>query len=73
MERYITTIPPFDTVAFPKVEQIRAFVMAAGKNRAVWSPVMAGPGLNSQARRHGDFDDDPVTLDSIAVILRSGF
>jgi len=73
MERYVTTIPPFDALAFADVETVRAFLTAAGTNRAVWSDASLGAGMNSTSHTHGDFDNDPTTLDSVAHILRQGF
>ena len=73
MERYVTTIPPFDALAFADVETVRAFLTAAGANRAVWSDASLGAGMNSTSHTHGDFDNDPTTLDSVAHILRQGF
>jgi hypothetical protein len=73
MERFIIRIPPFDATAFATVEQVRAFLLAPGRHRVVWSPASDGPGLSSQSYRHGDFDDDPTTLDSVVTILRNGF
>ncbi|HEX7767027.1 MAG TPA: hypothetical protein VF443_09950 [Nitrospira sp.] len=73
MQRFIDTIPPFDNMAFPKVDTVRQYLGSNGSRHAVWSPARNGAGLNSESHRHGDFDDDSVTLDSIATILRSGF
>jgi hypothetical protein len=71
MERFVTTVPPFDDTAFPALGHVRQLLTSAG--HAVWSPADGGPGFRSQSKRHGDFDDDPVTLDSLAHLLRHGF
>lgn len=71
MERFMTTNPPFDDASFPSIARVRPVLEAA--KQGVWSPASGGAGLNSQSRRHGDFDDDPVTLDSLVEVLRHGF
>jgi hypothetical protein len=73
MERFIITVPPFDPQAFADVEMVRAFLTAAGASRIVWSDATLGPGMNSTSHTHGDFDNDPNTLESLAYILRQGF
>ena len=43
-------------------------------NSLVWSVTTgAGGGLNSQSRKHGDFDNDRTTLDSVKHIIANGF
>lgn len=53
---------------------VRNFVidstLAPAARRWVWSPSNDGNGLNSQSLKHGDFHDDPSTLESVQNILR---
>lgn len=52
------------------VTKVRAF-LGAEPGRMVWSSVSgAGNGLNSSAAKHGDFDNDPSTLQSIQSIIK---
>lgn len=54
---------------YPEVAKVKAYLGAA-PGRVVWSAVNdAGNGLNSQAARHGDFDNDPATLKSIQFMI----
>jgi hypothetical protein len=72
MERYYDDLYyPGDT--FPAVRTVRDFILGAD-DRAVWSVTEEGPqGLRSASLRHGDFDNDSVTLDSVAHILAGEF
>ena len=40
-------------------------------DRMVWSPASGGAGLSSDSKKHGDFDNDPGTLDSIVEFIKS--
>lgn len=52
------------------VAKVKAF-LGAVPGRMVWSSVSdAGNGLNSSASKHGDFDNDPSTLQSVQSIIR---
>lgn len=52
------------------VAEVKAF-LGAVPGRMVWSSVSgAGNGLNSGAEKHGDFDNDPSTLESVQAIIR---
>jgi hypothetical protein len=43
----------------------------AKAHRVVWSQTLnGGVGLNSDSARHGDFDNDKSTLDSIIAIIK---
>lgn len=54
------------------VAKVKAF-LNDGSNRMVWSQTIgAGPGLNSDAARHGDFDNDEETLISTGIIIEKG-
>jgi hypothetical protein len=72
MERYYDDLYyPGD--AFPAVRTVRDFMLGAD-DRAVWSVTEEGPpGQRSASLRHGDFDNDDLTLDSVANILAEGF
>jgi len=52
------------------VVKVKAF-LGAVPQRMVWSSVKgADNGLNSNAAKHGDFDNDPATLQSVQSIIR---
>lgn len=53
---------------FGAVSTVKAFLNAAA-HRTVWSPADGGPGLSSNARRHGDFDNDEATLASVTKFV----
>jgi hypothetical protein len=73
MQRFINRTQTFTPAEFPDIEACRAYFSAEGRNRAVWSPQSEGSGLSSQSSRHGDFDNDRETLNSVVHILRDGF
>jgi hypothetical protein len=51
----------------------RDFV-SADEKRAVWSPATGKPGgLNSDARGHTAFDDEPITLSSLVHLIEKGY
>lgn len=51
------------------VQTVLHFLTSA-PSRTVWSQSLdAGPGLNSDSSKHGDFDNDPATLESVAQII----
>lgn len=64
MERFYADGPPFAEAGFPEIDRVRSEI-ASRPDSAVWSIAAGGPGLASDAVRHGDFDDDPTTLESI--------
>lgn len=54
------------------VAKVKAF-LNEGTHRRVWSrTVDAGEGLNSDAGKHGDFDNDDATLKSVSAIIKNG-
>lgn len=58
----------FGSERFPEIAPVRRFVLDAA--RAVWATTgPAAPGWASDAARHGDFDNDPYTLDSLAALV----
>ena len=53
------------------VQQVLAFLNAR-PNRVVWSQAQDQPaGLNSDASKHGDFDNDPATLKFLQALIQS--
>jgi hypothetical protein len=49
-------------------------LLAGVANGVVWSVARGnGPGLETAAVSHGDFDNDPLTLASIKHLLEHGF
>ena len=67
LQRYLLN-PAYAGSDFADVKRVKDF-LAAEAHRAVWSPAADGPGLNSQSRRHGDFDNDAPTLASVQAFL----
>jgi hypothetical protein len=70
MARYYNMPAVFgDDEAVTKVQQF----LQDGRNRVVWSQSLgAGDGLNSDAGRHGDFDNDEETRKSMFAIIKNG-
>jgi hypothetical protein len=66
MERYYTDAA---TYRDEDVLAVRKFVTEVG-GRSVWSPASGGPGLASDSKHHGDFDDDLPTRDSLVHIIK---
>lgn len=55
----------------PDVKAVHEFLME-DPSRTVWSRAMGQePGFNSDSRKHGDFDNDGPTLESIAAFIAS--
>jgi hypothetical protein len=69
MQRYLTQ-DVFSGPDFGDVKTVGTF-LAAHSDRTVWSPSNRGPGLNSDSKHHGDFDDDVPTLDSVKAFVLS--
>ncbi len=54
------------------VAKVKTF-LNDGTHRMVWSQTLdASEGLNSDAAKHGDFDNDDVTLKSVSAIIKNG-
>lgn len=72
MERFYSGEWPFDPTSDENLKEVLDYLLTDPKQR-VWSKEDKGPGLASNAVKHGDFDNDPDTLKSIKVILQQGF
>lgn len=72
MDRYLTDSDTYATHAFPAVASVRRF-FAALTNGKVLSEANHGHGCRSMSHRHGDFDNDGPTLQSLHWILSNGF
>jgi hypothetical protein len=71
MERYYHP-GSYPKPSFPAVDTVRNYV-ASDPNRSVWSVNTTGvDGHRSASEKHGDFDNDSETLDSIATFLVCG-
>jgi hypothetical protein len=68
MQRFHTVSPPFTDERFPSVGRVRD-ELARRADCCVWSVASGTAGLCSQALHHGDFDDDPETLASVAHLI----
>jgi hypothetical protein len=71
MKRYHAGTSPFDAASFPEIERVGAR-FAALTSPWIWSESSAGAGLNTLARKHGDFDNDASTLQSVAHLITHG-
>lgn len=68
MERYVLDAEVFSS---PYMSALRKYF--DHPSRTVWSVNAAGVGLGSSSLKHGDFDNDPETLASLAHIIKSGY
>jgi hypothetical protein len=66
MQRYHDATGPY---AQPNIQKVLQYL----SKRCVWSEANGAAGLASTAKKHGAFNDDPVTLQSLAHILACGF
>ena len=69
MERHIGGNYPYDTE--PALLEAHNFIYAAGSNRLVLSPtgLNAPAGFSTNALHHGDFHDDPTTINSMKHLI----
>lgn len=66
MERYLTSAASRDN---PDVKTVLDY-LSDKPRRMVWSYSMGQAlGLNSDSRKHGDFDNDPATLESVLAFI----
>jgi len=72
MTRFYSAAAPYDAAAYPEIEDVRAYFTAV-PHATVWSKQDDGAGRASASVRHGDFDNDPLTLQSVAHLLQHGF
>ncbi len=68
MQRYLVD-SAYAGSSFEAVRAVAGF-LARDATRAVWSPAQGPPGLQSQARHHGGFCDDPQTVASVQEFLQ---
>jgi len=68
MQRYITDKGVYNPGDFPEVEQDRQFLLSVPDSE-VWSDSSAGNGLNSLSHKHGDFDNDEATIQSVTWVI----
>jgi hypothetical protein len=71
MQRFLVGKEVFVEPEFAAVQRARTWL--AQSDRAVWSISTRGDGLNSKSRKHGDFDDDEPTVQSVVRLLKQGF
>jgi len=62
----------YDGGKFKEIEKFRQFINNIN-NGVVWSVASGGSGLKTESRKHGDFDNDPATLESVQHIILNGF
>lgn len=73
MQRFFNQGTVFGAAAYPEVDWARGFFADAPAREAVWSVASLGPGRNTAARQHGDFDNDPPTVASVQHLLSQGY
>lgn len=73
MKRFFDQTPVFDAANYPEVDWARHFFAQPPMQRTVWSIAAEGPGCSTSSRQHGDFDNDPATVESIQHVLSHGF
>lgn len=73
MQRFYDRRDVFGKKEYPEVEKTRKFFDAAPQRCAVWSVSNGEKGFATEARAHGDFDNDKATLASVRWLLRNGF
>jgi pimeloyl-ACP methyl ester carboxylesterase len=66
MERFASAA--FNRAAVPEIDRVQQ-KFAAFQTPWVWSASNAGPGLTSMALKHGDFDNEQKTLDSLVYLI----
>jgi len=62
----------FDRRKFSDINKVKKFV-AAKRDGLCWSTASDGRGRNTKALKHGDFDNDVTTMESLQAIARYGF
>lgn len=72
MQRFVIEHETFDERDFPEVAAVRDWFRKNG-NRTVWSEDLRDKGFGSKSRKHGDFDNDTVTVASVRWILEKGY
>lgn len=72
MERYLRENKIFTPAEFPAIARGRGF-FADFPESLVWSPDTLGEGTQSVSAKHGDFDNDDLTLTSVQALLQKGF
>jgi hypothetical protein len=63
MQRYFSNADPYVT---PEMKAVTKYL----RDKCVWSLAAGGAGLNCGAERHGGFDRDPATRESLTEFLR---
>lgn len=72
MERFHSGQSPYTGSKMAGVDGMRAFFQADAL-RTVWSNVDHGNGRSSNSTKHGDFDNDDLTMASLRYLLAKGF
>jgi hypothetical protein len=72
MERYLREQDTFTAEEFPAIARSRGFFVDF-PDGLVWAPDTTGEGSKTSSAKHGDFDNDPATLQSLQWLLKNGF
>jgi len=72
MQRYLSGDGPFDLDTNPEIEAVvGAFPLDTPA--WIWSKAKAEDGKKTDSVKHGDFDNNSLTLGSLDHIIRQGF
>jgi hypothetical protein len=72
MQRSFTNKAAYDAESADYIADVAKYLTTFPQS-FVWSKENRGPGLASESTHHGDFDNDPATLQSLAHIVEKGF
>jgi hypothetical protein len=73
MQRFYSGKFPYSAPEFANIAKCAAYFAACSTPALMWSECSGNAGFNCRSHRHGDFDNDPVTLESVQQIIRAGF
>lgn len=72
MERFYANAELFSEPDFESVQSVREHIEEKN-GRVIWSETSGREGWSTTAHSHGDFDNNEVTLASVAYLIRNGF
>jgi hypothetical protein len=73
MQRYYSGKAPYIGGEFADVTGCANYFSGIPEPALVWAEHSGQPGFNCLSHHHGDFDNDPPTLDSVRQIIQAGF
>jgi hypothetical protein len=72
MKRYFSGADPYTPEKFPAIGTVAKFLESRSRS-LIWSQCADGSGFNCDSKTHGDFDNEPQTLESVKHILVRGY